>query len=594
MYRKYLLNQAGIDLWFAMLTPTSPPSKPRSDYMVGCARHETKLVSIVIPVFNLLDYTKSCLESIWRNTEHPFELIIVDNGSTDGTTEYLSRLPCMVIRNGVNLGVPKAFNQGIRVSSGKHVLILNNDTIVTPDWLSRMVRCAESNDAIGIVGTMSNRIGGPQRDEQASYSDIDGIFAHAERRAYEFKNRVFRYPRLAAIAMLVKRKVFERVGLFEEDFSPGNYEDDDLCIRALLAGFDVVIAQDVFIHHYGSRTWKASNSTFESILDKNKQLFQLKWGQTPYDDVLLRRHQQCRENNLVSVIAPTYNNPSLLEEGVGSVLRQSHSNLEIIVVNDGGENVSSILENFDDSRIVYVESRQHCGRAAALNRGIMRARGKYIAYITDGARFRVAHIETLISALESTSCHVAYANSSEIPAVDHSSILDNVDFGYGKSLLMVTNYIPIASLMHERSLLDRVGLFAGNLENYEDWDLLLRLAETTFFYRSYKTTVDIPYTTVQDLQSFNTTMKLYRKYRIPMNMEHNHDEILRARIAVLAWLKCVQLFSLPKVESISSAIYGLANRYMRLSEHIRPKSLLTVALMCLLKRNPPRNSFQRV
>jgi GT2 family glycosyltransferase len=563
--------------------------------MVPCAKHESELVSIVIPVFNLVDYTRICLESIWRNTKHPFELIIVDNGSTDGTVEYLARLPCMVIRNDVNLGVPKAFNQGIRASSGKYVLTLNNDTIVTPDWLSRMVRCAESNDAIGIVGTMSNAVRGPQRDEGASYSGVDGIFAYAERRAEEFKDRNFYYPRLVAIAMLVKRKIFERVGLFEEDFSPGNYEDDDLCIRTLLAGFDVVVAQDVFIHHFGNRTFRASDVPYRSIIDRNKRLFEMKWGQTPYDDVLLRRHQQRHENNLVSVIAPTYNHSSLLEEGVGSVLRQSHSNLEVIVVNDGGENVSSILENFDDSRIVHVESRQHCGRAAALNRGIMRARGKYIAYMTDGARFRTTHIETLISALESTSCHVAYANSSEIPIEDHPPILDNIDFGYGKSLLMVTNYIPIASVVHERSLLEQVGLFAENLAVYEDWDLLMRLAGTTFFYHSYKTTVEIlgSYATGPDLHtlSFNTTMKLYRKYRIPMNMERNYEEILRARIAVLAWLKCVQLFSLPKVGGISSAISGFATRNMRLSEHISPDSLLILALTCLLKRRPLRNSF---
>ena len=155
-----------------------------------------ELASIVIPVFNQLKYTKLCLESIMQNTDYPYELIFIDNGSTDDTPEYLHKVHnARVIRNERNLGFPKAINQGIRESRGRYVVVLNNDTLVTPSWLSRMVRCAERDERIGIVGVMTNSyVRGPQRDESARYSGISELYTYAEERAGKFADRILLYP----------------------------------------------------------------------------------------------------------------------------------------------------------------------------------------------------------------------------------------------------------------------------------------------------------------------------------------------------------------------------------------------------------------
>jgi len=112
------------------------------------------LVSIIIPCYNQLKFTKMCIESILKYTHYPFELIIIDNGSfeliiidngsADGTGKWLTTVlrikdkglsRIKIILNDRNLGAPKAFNQGIKVSMGEYFLFLNNDTIVTEEWL---------------------------------------------------------------------------------------------------------------------------------------------------------------------------------------------------------------------------------------------------------------------------------------------------------------------------------------------------------------------------------------------------------------------------------------------------------------------------
>ena len=131
----------------------------RGDDAVYECRHprrmEPGMTSIVIPVKGLWNYTENCLVSISRNTPERHEIIVVDNGSEDGTAAELAKLGGIrVVSNQVNLGFGVASNQGIRVSRGEYVLILNNDTLVTPGWLGRMLRHA-TKPGVGAVGPMT-------------------------------------------------------------------------------------------------------------------------------------------------------------------------------------------------------------------------------------------------------------------------------------------------------------------------------------------------------------------------------------------------------------------------------------------------------
>ncbi len=125
------------------------------------------LVSIIIPCFNAVEYTKQCIESILKRTNTDYELILINNGSSDGTikyfndlkrqlkpTEYLKKITILNFKT--NLGVAKALNLGISKSIGNSICYLNNDVVVTKDWLKKIVKVAKSDKQIGALGTMFN------------------------------------------------------------------------------------------------------------------------------------------------------------------------------------------------------------------------------------------------------------------------------------------------------------------------------------------------------------------------------------------------------------------------------------------------------
>jgi GT2 family glycosyltransferase len=241
-------------------------------------------VSIIILAHNQYTYTRQCLRSIGQFTHMPHEIIVVDNASTDGTPKKVEEeFPeVRLLQNKENLGFPAGVNQGINAAMGEHIVLLNNDTIVTEGWLERLLDVAEADPAIGIVGTVSNYISGVQRDPEAVYQTIDEMHAYASKMRKERKGEQIIFPRVAFVCTLIMRKVIEAIGGLDERFTPGNYEDDDFCLRATLAGFTTVIAKDVFIHHFGSRSFLAGGKEqYHARLQANRVVFLEKWGVDP-------------------------------------------------------------------------------------------------------------------------------------------------------------------------------------------------------------------------------------------------------------------------------------------------------------------------
>ena len=239
-----------------------------------------KLVSIIILTRNGLEYTKKCIESIFQMTKFPFEIIIVDNGSTDGTCEYLQNLgrKIVLIRNSSNLGFPKACNQGIRKARGDYICLLNNDVVVTEGWLEGLLECLESHTSIGMVGPMSNWVSGPQLVINPGYSDMDEMHAFAREFRKAFRGRWFQLPRLVGFCLLMRRELIEKIGLLDERFGLGSFEDDDLSLRARLAGYKLYCAGDVFVHHFGNKTYQGEKIDYNSLMEENRRKFLEKWG----------------------------------------------------------------------------------------------------------------------------------------------------------------------------------------------------------------------------------------------------------------------------------------------------------------------------
>ncbi len=247
-----------------------------------------KLVSIITLTYNQLKYTKEFVNSVFANTKYPFELIVVDNASKKDTVDYLRELEqkenVKIIYNKENLGFPKAVNQGILAAEGDYILIANNDIIVTKDWLSRMVQIAEENPQAALVGPISNAVSGVQIDKKANYKTIPEMHKYAEKVKRENKNQITEFPRIAFLCTLIKKEVIEKLGGLDERFTPGNFEDDDFCLRVQLSGYKAYIAEDVFIHHFGSVSFTANGKDkYLERLKINEQKFVNKWGVTIED-----------------------------------------------------------------------------------------------------------------------------------------------------------------------------------------------------------------------------------------------------------------------------------------------------------------------
>ena len=253
---------------------------------------ERSLTSLIILCCNELDYTRLCVESALRYTDAPYELIFVDNGSTDGTPAYLHNVAegvksgrfqsslCQrvaVLRNEENLGFPKGVNQGLTEARGDYLLLLNNDTVVTDGYLSRLIAHAESAPEMGLVGVVSNYAAPPQQIA-ASYQTLDEMHAFAARVAQQERGRHFEWGRVVGLCLLIKREVIGRIGELDERFGVGFFDDDDLSWRARQAGYKLLVAQDVFIHHFGSRTFQGLGIDTEAQLKENFRKFKDKWG----------------------------------------------------------------------------------------------------------------------------------------------------------------------------------------------------------------------------------------------------------------------------------------------------------------------------
>jgi GT2 family glycosyltransferase len=131
---------------------------------------------------------------------------------------------------------------------------------------------------IGLVGPMTNYAPPPQLVEQVPYRDLDEMHAFARRWRGEHLGQWFMVPKLSGFCLLMKREVYEGIGGLDERFGLGLFDDDDLAMRARQAGFELAVAHDLFVHHFGGRTFVGNGVDAARLLDENEQRFAAKWG----------------------------------------------------------------------------------------------------------------------------------------------------------------------------------------------------------------------------------------------------------------------------------------------------------------------------
>jgi len=243
-------------------------------------------ISIIIPTWNTRDLTMRCLDAVIGSTARYCEIIVVDNGSMDGTADAVNAWaetvmpPVKVIRNAANVGFSKAVNQAAAEASDPReaLVILNSDCVVTEGWdriLCNALRDPERR--IGAAGPMSNNVSGPQHDPMARYSTQAELNDYAAGCFSKHQNERHSVVRLVGFCLAIHPGAWAEIGELDEQFFPGNFDDDDWCRRAVNAGWELVICRDAFVHHEGRATFKANGIDYAAAMQVNEVRYVKKW-----------------------------------------------------------------------------------------------------------------------------------------------------------------------------------------------------------------------------------------------------------------------------------------------------------------------------
>ena len=485
------------------------------------ADRDRPLISVIIPCYNYAKYLVECVESVIEQTCPDFEIIIVNDGSTDNSKEVAEQLisdhPDYAIHliDQKNAGQPAiSRNNGIKKAKGNYILTLDADDKLAPTFIEKTLRTLQTNPEYAIAYTHRQDFDGTNEVHQAQSFNLEKL----------------RYQNHLSYCALYKKEVWEKVGGYRTNT---RFEDWDFFVAAGAAGFNGVLVPEplFFYRRHDTGFYQDSINNFEynyAFIVMNNRVLYSEAEIQDAEGIISSKNEKSKgkkRDPKVSVIVPTHNRPEGLREAIQSIQNQSFQDFEIIVVNDAGEDVKEVIESLDDKRIRYFSHKKNKGLAAARNTGLKKATGKYIAYLDDDDIFYFNHLETLVNQLEYSGYRVAYTDAyrAHQKFEKGSYYITGRDkpfsHDFDASAILVRNYFPVLAIMHERSCLERSGLFDETLTSHEDWDLWIRLSRHYTFIHIPKVTCE--YRWREDGSSMSSSMKkdflktmkmIYEKY----------------------------------------------------------------------------------
>jgi GT2 family glycosyltransferase len=254
-------------------------------------------VSVIVLTHNQKSFTEIALSSLEQFTGYPnLEVVLVDNGSTDGTQELLAlwgatRPYAKVILHSTNLGFSAGNNAGVRAATGDYLVILNNDTCLTEGWAGTLLAHFRADPKLGILGPVTNSCGNESAVYIGEYGNMEDMAILARR--YTGPRRRERTELRVAnfFCVMIPRTVWDQVGELDENFGIGMFEDDDYAMRVRRAGYTVACAEDVFVHHHASASIGALRpESYNELFDRNRRYYESKWG--PWTPPVFRQEVQ--------------------------------------------------------------------------------------------------------------------------------------------------------------------------------------------------------------------------------------------------------------------------------------------------------------
>jgi len=254
-------------------------------------RKTTAELDIIIPVFNNYKLTLGCIASIFKGTytKEKLNIIIVDNASEDKTEHFMKYLvsegePITYLRQEKNLGYVKGLNAGLKVSTAPFVMSLNNDTLLDKNCLSSMIKVLKENPKVGVTGAMEFLPNGyPSKDKPFIYwngkkildpilKGVNDVIEQIEQ-GQDFVD----VDLVGSACCIYKKEVFDKIGIFDEIYGMGMYEQEDLEYRAQKAGFRIALCLDAMFVHFVAQTTSFNLDYYQKLIKTNRALFLNKW-----------------------------------------------------------------------------------------------------------------------------------------------------------------------------------------------------------------------------------------------------------------------------------------------------------------------------
>lgn len=229
---------------------------------------------IILPTCGQMELIKNCVESLVRHTKYPVRLIVIDNGKSESSSDYLKavaksgRLDMMLIKPDENLGWIRSINLGLELSKdSEYVSFQNDDTVFTEGWLDELVTIFEKDPGVGIIN--------PEW-EKPEGSDIDKYAAELKK----YSGQTVDMDWCRGHCFVVRRGVIDKIGGFDPVYTPVYYDDRDYSIKAIEAGYRCVKAIGSFVDHVRNVSMKSAmdQKGIADLMERNGKIFYKRWG----------------------------------------------------------------------------------------------------------------------------------------------------------------------------------------------------------------------------------------------------------------------------------------------------------------------------
>ncbi|MBW2143092.1 MAG: glycosyltransferase [Deltaproteobacteria bacterium] len=504
------------------------------NYLCGIKQAEMPQVSIIIPVFNKVDFTQKCLETLYKNTpdEIRFEVIMVDNGSTDATPDYLEkalkRYPGLrVLSNSENLGFARSCNQGACAVSSEYLLFLNNDTEVQGGWIEPLMTVLDSDPNVVAVGSKmlfpDNTIqhaGVIILHDKRLPDPLGAMHVHSKQVAdFDLANQLCTYQALTAACMLVRRSVFEAVGGYDEEYWNG-FEDVDLCFKFQEKGGLLVYHPKSVVIHYESQSGPERFTSHDVNIKRLNQ----KWLGKVTQDLVIETNGKLTPNktghirqyiipgssakvetkeSIVSIVIPVFNQLEFTKQCLESIKHNTPEvHYEVIIVDNGSSDGTTEYLQRIENDVKIIKNEKNLGFAKACNQGAFAAQSKYILFLNNDVKVNTGWLEPLISILDDDLDVAAVGSKLLFPdgTIQHAGVVIIDDRKLPDPLVgrhihyrkepdapeanqrCVYQALTAACLLVRKSAFQEVGAFdEGYWNGYEDVDLCFKLQKNGGF-----------------------------------------------------------------------------------------------------------------